>query len=368
MGVEGWGKKYLMMIPRFHPHPNLPLSRGKGLALRLFLNIMRKTYLPIKRALAYSALALLLWPMMGYAEETELSDMADEPPQVLALMKKAVAIELVAHNSREMWDAAVLYCEASRFGSIEAQYRLGMLYAFGRGVPENRTFAAALFSQAAHQGHAQARDMLETVQLSTTELPGCMNDPSVLPEKPEAEIILDRTDTDEHIASLPDGEKIISEHPGISRHIESLPKNKKWVVDLVRTLAGWYSIDPMLVLSIISTESNFNVGAKSDKAAQGLMQLIPATAERFNVRNAYDATQNIKGGLKYLRWLLSYYRGNVVFAVAAYNAGEGNVNKYKGIPPFRETRNYVRKVIGLYKRTIHPYDENLAQASPLVKP
>jgi len=314
---------------------------------------MRRTGVCIKWIWACAALIFALWPILGHTEEDDFSDLAADPPQVRALLTKAMTLELAVRSSHEMWNAAVLYCEASRHGSIEAQYRLGMLYAFGRGVPENRAFAAALFSQAAHQGHVQARDMLETVQLRTSELPACMNDPSALPERPEPE--RPEAETTSKYANA-----------DIDQCIASLPKSKMWVVDLVGTLAHWYSIDPKLVLSIISTESNFNVGAKSNKEAQGLMQLIPATAERFNVRNAYDATQNIKGGLKYIRWLLSYYRGDVVLAVAAYNAGEKNVNRHKGVPPFKETRNYVRKVMGLYKRTTHTYDELLTQASPLI--
>jgi soluble lytic murein transglycosylase-like protein len=98
----------------------------------------------------------------------------------------------------------------------------------------------------------------------------------------------------------------------------------------------------------------------------GLMQLIPGTAERFNVRNAYDTTQNLRGGMRYLRWLLSYYRGNVVYALAAYNAGEKRVDRFQGVPPFPETRDYVRRVIRLYGSVRHSFDETLTAASPSV--
>jgi soluble lytic murein transglycosylase-like protein len=98
----------------------------------------------------------------------------------------------------------------------------------------------------------------------------------------------------------------------------------------------------------------------------GLMQLIPATAERFNVKNAFDATQNIKGGLKYLRWLLSYFKGDVQLVAAAYNAGERAVDRYKGVPPYPETRNYVKRVMEFYQRASHPYEENLVMPSPVV--
>lgn len=305
----------------------------------------------IHAVLIFSATLLLMSAVNACAASIEdEEDLAAEAPQVRLILEQAIKLEMAVEDSNGMWQAAKLYCEASLFGSTEAQYRLGVLYAFGRGVPENRAFAAALFSLAAHQGHAQARDMLDTIQLRTSDLPACVTDAAVLPEKPVIKV-----------ASID-----TKRYANIDKRLAALPESKRWIIDLVSTLAGWYSVDPKLILSIINTESNFNVGAKSNKAAQGLMQLIPATAERFNVKNAFDATQNIKGGIAYMRWLLSYYRGNVTLAVAAYNAGEGNVDKHKGIPPFKETRDYVKKVLELYQNITHPFDESLTKPSPLV--
>lgn len=281
--------------------------------------------------------------------------LADEPPALRRFMEQANALESAVDTDDGAWRAAVLYCEASRLGSIEGQYRLGMLYAFGKGVPENRPLAAALFSQAASQGHAQAGKMLDSIQMSSAELPACVTQ-AQLPEKAPAPIFNGlRLD----LAS--------GGAPSIDRLLQSLPAHKRWVIPLATTLSAWYSLDPKLVLSVIAVESNFDARAQSPKAAMGLMQLIPDTAERFNVRNAYNATQNLRGGMAYLRWLLSYYRGNIVYAVAAYNAGEGRVDRYRGVPPFPETRAYVRRVIGLYGSLRHGFDESLTQASPWLR-
>lgn len=280
--------------------------------------------------------------------------LADEPPALRSLMQRASNLETDSDAQDKAWQAAVLYCEASRLGSTEGQYRLGMLYAFGRGVPQSRPLAAALFALAAAQGHAEAGKMLDSIQLTSPEPPACVTS-AALPEKapPPAANGL----------SL----EIAGGTPSIDRFIESLPAHKRWVVPLTRTLSSWYALDPRLVLSVIAVESNFEARAQSPKAAMGLMQLIPDTAERFNVRNAYNATQNLKGGMTYLRWLLSYYRGNLAYALAAYNAGEGRVDRYRGVPPFPETRAYVLRVIGLYGRSSHGFDESITDASPWLK-
>jgi soluble lytic murein transglycosylase-like protein len=117
-------------------------------------------------------------------------------------------------------------------------------------------------------------------------------------------------------------------------------------------------------MAIIRTESNFNPGAVSPKNAQGLMQLIPETAERFNVRKPFDPEQNIRGGMAYLRWLLAYFKGNVALVAAAYNAGEGAVNRYAGVPPYAETKGYVRRIRELFQKDEHPFDPSITTPSP----
>src|ERR1700687_901070 len=119
---------------------------------------------------------------------------------------------------------------------------------------------------------------------------------------------------------------------------------------LVREAADRHRVDPALIRAVIQTESNWNPAAYSNKGAGGLMQLIPTTARRFGVNDVFNPQQNIDGGVHYLKTLLDRYNGNLDMALAAYNAGEGAVDRAHGIPAFRETRNYVQKVQDAYFR------------------
>ena len=122
------------------------------------------------------------------------------------------------------------------------------------------------------------------------------------------------------------------------------------VEKLVREAADRHRVDPALVRAVIETESNWNPKAWSHKGAGGLMQLIPTTAQRYGAYDVFDPQQNIDAGVKHLKWLLERYNGNLDLALAAYNAGEGAVDRVHGIPAYRETQNYVQKVQNAYFR------------------
>lgn len=229
--------------------------------------------------------------------------------------------------------AVSLYCEAARLGDIEAQYNLGWMYAMGRGVSRDDSFAAFFFNLAAQQGDLLAVRMLKQVGTPPQEAPACM---------------------------------IVFDHAGRDIVEAAHPDHKK-VMDLVQRLAPEYGVYPRLAMAIIRAESNFNPGAISPKNAQGLMQLIPETAERFNVKRPFDPEQNIRGGLSYLRWLLAYFQGNIELVAAAYNAGEGAVNRYAGIPPYAETKGYVKRIREIFKRDDHPYDAEVTPPSPEIR-
>jgi soluble lytic murein transglycosylase-like protein len=130
----------------------------------------------------------------------------------------------------------------------------------------------------------------------------------------------------------------------------ALSIDRDGVEKLAREAADRHRVDPALVRAVIETESNWNPGAVSRKGAIGLMQLMPTTAQRFGVNEAFSPQQNVDAGVRYLKTLLQRYDGNLDLALAAYNAGEGAVDRAHGIPAFRETRDYVQKVQNAYFR------------------
>lgn len=120
--------------------------------------------------------------------------------------------------------------------------------------------------------------------------------------------------------------------------------------NIIYSMAQKYGVDPTLIQQVVKAESGFNSKATSQVGAMGLMQLMPATAASYGVQNAYDATQNVDGGTHFLKDLLDRFQGNVPLTLAAYNAGPGAVEKYQGVPPYKETQAYVQKIMaGLNK-------------------
>ena len=262
---------------------------------------------------------------------------ATDATLVADLRQEAVAYEHGNGVTRDGPRAAALYCRAARLGDAASQFDLGWMYAYGRGVKRDDALAAFFFQAAAGQGIEQAKTMLAQVGAPSAEPPDCMRAPA---------------------APLPEFE------PAPQQAAPALPASApKAIVALVKKMAPQYRVPPHLVLAIMQAESNFDAAAVSPRNAQGLMQLIPDTAARFRVKNPFDAAQNIRGGLAYLRWLLAYFEGDVALVAAAYNAGEGTVERYRGVPPYDETRAYVRRILAAVG-ALQPFDASITEPSP----
>jgi soluble lytic murein transglycosylase-like protein len=294
----------------------------------------------IRRAAHWIAAAACAFSAEAFAAGSPApSRAADAPTDLVA---QALAYEHGEGVPKDQLKAAALYCEAARDGDPEAQYSLGWMYANGRGVPRDDTVAASFFALAAAAGHADAVKAQTYIGEERGRLPGCMHRPDPLP--------------------APD------EPPGAADPFADMPAWKQKIAQQVAMIAPRYAVDTRLALAVITVESNFEPGARSTKDARGLMQLIPETAARFNVRDSFDVGDNVRGGLAYLRWLLAYYKGYIVLAAAAYNAGEAVVDRYQGIPPYPETREYVRRVLRLYGKTQHPFDPRIVKPASFLLP
>jgi soluble lytic murein transglycosylase-like protein len=267
------------------------------------------------------------------------------PERVLGWRREALALEHGDGAPRDPVRAAELYCRAARYGDAESQFNLAWMLTHARGIERDDAAAAHLFAAAAEQGLPQAKNMLASMGTPRGAPPPCLR-------QPEAEAPPPRPATTARAMPAPP--------------LPPLPANAPApIVNFVTLVAPEYRLDPRLVLAIIATESNFDPLALSPKKAQGLMQLIPDTAARFKVRDAFDPVQNLRGGMAYLRWLMAYFEGDVVLVAAAYNAGEGAVERYLGVPPYAETRNYVRRIAAaIGSQRSHAFDAQVAQPSP----
>jgi soluble lytic murein transglycosylase-like protein len=213
------------------------------------------------------------------------------------------------------------FCEAALLGDAQSAFNLGWLYLSGHGVPRDPRRARGWFERAKQSGDPAAERI--AFKLRDAE---AADDPTCPTGRPLA---------------IPSAPRMIR-------------TSNKQIELLVLRIAARYGMDPQLVFAVMQAESGFNPAAMSPKNAQGLMQLIPATAERFGVKNVWDPAENIRGGAAYLHWLLRHFSGNVEWVLAAYNAGEQNVERYRGVPPFAETQAYVRKILANYGKATHP--------------
>jgi soluble lytic murein transglycosylase-like protein len=277
------------------------------------------------------------------------------PAQVQRWRQEALAYEHGDGVPRDPVLAAQLYCRAARYGDPQAQYALAWMLTHPRGIERDDAQAAHLFAAAAEQGMQQAQNMLAAMGTPRGDPPACLRQPESDPAPLAVSAAPPKVLPARAVAPPP--------------AMPAPPNAPEPIVRFVNMIAPDYQLAPHLVLAVMATESNFDPLAVSPKNAQGLMQLMPGTATRFKVRQIDDPAQNIRGGMAYLRWLMAYFEGDLALVLAAYNAGEKAVERYQGVPPYAETRHYVRRILSIMGgQQSHPFDASVTAPSSVLKP
>lgn len=280
---------------------------------------MRMTAL---RALALPALAAAALAASAPQAPVEAAD------GTAGLYARAVRLDHGEGVTRDIAAALRLYCQAARAGEAEAMFALAWRYLNGRDVPQDDAQGVAWLRRAAAAGHPTAPNLLARLpDVGPAATPRCAPGTETAPAR----------------ATYGSGPT------------SPLPLDPPPQIDaLASAMAQAHGLERELVLAVIAVESAWRPDVVSHAGAQGLMQLIPDTAARFGVTDPFDPVQNIRGGVRYLAWLLARFNGDVTLALAGYNAGENAVARYDGVPPFDETQNYIRKIRRYYDVRHHP--------------
>ncbi|WP_297527538.1 lytic transglycosylase domain-containing protein [Thiohalobacter sp.] len=234
------------------------------------------------------------------------------PPDADRLHAAARHLETAGGSVRDTQGAFRLHCAAALLGNRDAAYDLGWMYLNGRGVRQDDGRAVGWLRRAAKAGDEHAARLLDHLS---------------------------------DIETRPDDDCPLSDEGPASRARIDI-----WI----GLLAPLFGLDERLVSAVVRVESAYDPGARSHKGAEGLMQLMPATAARLGVADRRDPLANLIGGMRYLRWLLDRYQGDLRLALAGYNAGEAAVDRHDGVPPYAETRAYVQQICRLYGSERHP--------------
>jgi soluble lytic murein transglycosylase-like protein len=284
--------------------------------------------------------------------QSQPSQQSTKEQQARTFIETGLRFEHAEGVTRDFSLAEQSYCSAAKLNSAEAFVRLGWMYANGRGVTRNDAIAGSLFKRAAVLGDETAQRLSDMINAASETLPPCLT--LEVAKKSIAAPTL---------KALPAPSTL----PRVTAYSQIAAGDKGKFVSIVLSLAKELKLDPRLALAVMRSESGYDPQALSPKGALGLMQLIPETAERFGLSDPSDPDQNIRGGMSYLKWLLSYFRGDVVMSLAAYNAGEKTVEKFGGVPPYPETMAYIQRIRSVYPVDFHAFDERAAAYRPSTK-